>query len=55
MPPGIARGRIQAKPWLEGTPHLRSNPWGREDLLEKEMATRCSILAWRIPMDRGAW
>ena len=25
-----------------------------EDLLEKEMATHPSILAWRIPMDRGA-
>ena len=22
---------------------------GREDLLEKEMATRSSVLAWRIP------
>ena len=22
---------------------------GQEDLLEKEMATYCSILAWRIP------
>ena len=28
---------------------------GQEDLLEEEMATHCSILAWRIPMDRGAW
>ena len=28
---------------------------GPEDLLEKEMATHSSILAWRIPMDRGAW
>ena len=28
---------------------------GWEDLLEKEMATHSSILAWRIPMDRGAW
>ena len=28
---------------------------GREDPLEKEMATLSSILAWRIPMDRGAW
>ena len=27
----------------------------REDSLEKEMATHSSILAWRIPMDRGAW
>ena len=26
-----------------------------EDLLEKEMATHPSILAWRIPRDRGAW
>ena len=23
--------------------------------LEKEMATHFSILAWRIPMDRGVW
>ena len=28
---------------------------GQEDPLEKEMATHFSILAWRIPMDRGAW
>ena len=28
---------------------------GREDALEKEMTTHSSILAWRIPMDRGAW
>ena len=28
---------------------------GREDPLEKEMATQSSILAWKIPMDRGAW
>ena len=27
--------------------------WG--DPLEEGMATRSSILAWRIPMDRGAW
>ena len=27
--------------------------WG--DPLEKEMATHSSILAWRIPMGRGAW
>ena len=23
--------------------------------MEKEMATHSSILAWRIPMDRGTW
>ena len=28
---------------------------GWEDPLEKDMAIRFSILAWRIPMDRGAW
>ena len=27
---------------------------GREDPLEEGMATHSSILAWRIPMDRGA-
>ena len=26
-----------------------------EDPLEKGMAAHSSILAWRIPMDRGAW
>ena len=28
---------------------------GWEDPLEKDMATHSSILACRIPMDRGAW
>ena len=28
---------------------------GWEDPLEEEMATHYSILAWRIPMDRGVW
>ena len=32
---------------------VRSLGW--EDLLEEEMATHSSILAWRIPTDRGAW
>ena len=27
----------------------RIDPWGQEDALEKEMATRSSVLAWRIP------
>jgi len=26
-----------------------------EDPLEEGMATHSSILAWRVPMDRGAW
>ena len=32
---------------------VRSLGW--EDPLEEGMATHCSILAWKIPMDRGAW
>ena len=28
---------------------------GGEDPLEEGVATHSSILAWRIPMDRGAW
>ena len=32
---------------------VRSLGW--EDLLEEGMSTHSSILAWGIPMDRGAW
>ena len=32
---------------------VQSLGWG--DPLEKEMAIHSSILAWRIPMDRGPW
>ena len=28
---------------------------GWEDPLEEGMATQSNILAWKIPMDRGAW
>jgi len=28
---------------------------GQKDPLEKRMATHSSILAWRIPMNRGTW
>ena len=28
---------------------------GLEDPLEEDMAIHSSILAWRIPMDKGAW
>ena len=40
-------------------PPARQETWGRslgwEDLLEEGMATHSSILAGRIPTDRGAW
>ena len=32
---------------------VRSPGW--EDPLKEGMATYSNILAWRIPMDRGAW
>ena len=32
---------------------VRSLGW--EDTLEEGMATHSSILAWRIPMNRGTW
>ena len=32
---------------------VRSLGW--EDPMEEGMATHSSILAWRIPKDRGAW
>ena len=38
---------------VKNLPAIRS--LGQEDPLEKEMATHSSILAWKNPMDRGAW
>ena len=46
---------------VKNLPTMQETPvqfLGREDPLEEGMATqnKCfSILAWRIPMDRGAW
>ena len=41
----------------ESARHAAGRVWslGREDPLEEGMAALSSILAWRIPMDRGAW
>ena len=36
-----------------GETWVQSLSW--EDPLEEGMAIHSSILAWRIPMDRGAW
>ena len=38
----------------EETQETRVQSLGREAPLEEEMATHSSVLAWRIPMDRGA-
>ena len=37
------------------TSEMRVPALGPEDSLEDGMATHSSILAWRIPVDRGAW
>ena len=34
---------------LPGNQEMWVQSLGKEDTLEKEMATHCSILAWRIP------
>ena len=43
---------------VKNLPAMRET-WGQslnqEDPLEEAMATHSSVLAWRIPMDRGAW
>ena len=43
---------VKNPPAMQETP-VRFLDW--EDLLEKEMTAHFRILAWRIPMARGAW
>ena len=44
--------------WIKNLPAVQET-WvpslGWEDPLEEDVATHSSILAWRIPMDRGTW
>ena len=40
---------------LPALPETWVQSLGWEDPLEEGMATHSSILAWRIPTDRGAW
>ena len=44
--------RVKSLPAMWET-QLQSLGW--KDPLEKEMATHSSILAWKIPMEKGAW
>ena len=48
--PGSSDGKESACNARDLVPSL-----GWEGPLEKRMATHSSILAWRMPMDRGAW
>ena len=40
---------------LERCKEMQVQPLGGEDPLEEGMATHSSVVAWRIPMDRGTW
>ena len=50
--PLVAQKTVKNLPVMQET---RVQPLGQADPLEKRMATHSSILAWRIPMDRGDW
>ena len=46
---------VKNPPVMQETQETQVQSLGREDTLEKEMATHSSILAWENSMDRGAW
>ena len=58
---GLALQCSWASPVVQAVKNLPAirEPWvrslGWEDALEEHMATHSGILAWRVPMDRGAW
>ena len=64
-PPGEGIGYPLQCSWASLVAQMVKNPLamqdtkvrslGWEDTLEEGMATHSSTLAWRIPMDRGAW
>ena len=55
--PGLYTASLVAQ--MVKNPSAMRETWvqslGWEDPLEEGMAIHSSILAWRIPMDRGAW
>ena len=46
---------VKNLPMIQEPQETRVQSLGQEDPLEEEMVTHSSILAWRIPTDRGAW
>ena len=53
---GIPGGSVVKNlPAVQETQETWIRSLGQEDPLEEGMATHSSILAWRIPMDRGVW
>ena len=53
--PGQNPSRIPLPPLLPTMRETRVQSLGREDPVEKKMETHSCNLAWRNPMDRGAW
>ena len=51
----MAQTHIDTHVEVLGESAYNAGDLGWEDPLEKGMATHSSILAWRIPMDNGAW
>ena len=52
----VPRGTKEPTCWCKRHKEMQPPSLGREDPPEEEgMAICSSILAWRIPMDRGAW
>ena len=52
------RSASQVAQWVKNPPAMqktRVQSLDQEDPLEEGMATHSNILAWRNPMDRGAW
>ena len=54
---GFPSGSAGKEPACQCRRHKRFgfDPWVGKIPLEEGMATHSSILAWRIPLDRGAW
>ena len=46
---------VKNLPEMQETQETQVLSLGQEDTREEGMATHSRILAWRIPMDRGAW
>ena len=40
---------------MQETQEMQVQSLGQEDPVEEKTATHSSILAWRNPMNRGAW
>ena len=47
--------QMKNRPAMQETQETWVQSQGQEDPLEEGMATHFSVLAWRIPMDRGTW